>query len=104
MMPITAVLGIKAKMPPIVTDIPFPPLNLKNIEELCPKITPSKTMIPKSKFKILDVGPSLRAKETEINDFKKSPKNTITPGHLPKTRVTFVAPEFLLPTSLMLTP
>jgi hypothetical protein len=100
-MPMIAVLGIRARIPPIVTDIPFPPLNLKNIGKLCPKTTLNNAIIPKSKFELPDVGPSCRTKKTKINDFRKSPKNTKTPGLLPKIRVTFVAPGFLDPILLM---
>jgi hypothetical protein len=103
-MPIIAVPGIKAEIPPIVTETPFPPLNLKNIGKSCPKTTPNIMAMAKSALETPPMGCNLKTNATAANDLKKSPRNAKIPAFLPMVRTTFVAPEFPLPTLLISIP
>ncbi len=88
------ILTDKAINTPKIAAMPFPPLNPKNIVQLCPD-TQLKPKIMRSisedKKLTFDLKKSPK-KNTAANPLKTSINNTVIPALFPKTRKAFVAP------------
>ena len=82
-----------AKSEPKEVATPLPPLNLLNIENICPRRIKNdiEYSVVESKSKSKNIG---------MKPFRKSPINVITPAKGPATLYIFVAPGFFEPVCL----
>lgn len=87
-----AIVGDRDINTPSVVATPLPPLNLRNIGNICPR-TAAKATNPKPN----PVMPTNLATNTGNNPFKISPSKTKIAAFLPPERSTFVVPGFLEP-------
>ena len=96
---IKTIFGTKYKNTPKLVATPFPPLNFKNGESVCPKIVNTPTKIICQPVKL-----NVAAKNTGSHPLKASAKRTAIPYCFPNTLYALVAPVFLLPCSLISIP
>jgi len=80
----------------MVVATPFPPLNRRNIEKLCPAI--AEIMAPTANNSRLSGGAINKGNNAAINPLRKSKPNTVLPAFFPRIRFTLVAPGLQLPT------
>lgn len=91
----TAIIGYITLIPAIKVDTPLPPLNNKKIENICPKIKKCIHTLAKVISIYFDI------KYNGMAHFEKSSINAIIPIFFPRILVTFVAPIFPDPESLI---
>lgn len=89
-----AILIAKPNNTPKVVAMPFPPLNLKNIVQLWPRIqhNPRMRRSVSSGINVTFKTTGLPKKTTATKPLRMSKTNTVIPGTLPNTRNALVAP------------
>lgn len=91
---------------PKVVAMPLPPLNFKNIVQLCPQIQdrPKRIRETVSEIAVIPIVRILPKKKTTTNPFRTSKSNTVIPGPLPKSLRALVAPTLPDPNLRISTP
>tara|TARA_B100000575_G_scaffold290771_1_gene295119 strand:+ start:92 stop:436 length:345 start_codon:yes stop_codon:yes gene_type:complete len=98
--------GAMVIIKPVNVAIPFPPLNFKKIEKVCPNTALDPAIIWTRLIKnsgLLFVS-SNGEKKVTTHPLKISIKPTINPGLIPIDLITFVIPGLPLPTFSILIP